>query len=323
MILLVTNTHDITCDFIVRELQRRDRAFARLNLDEFPRFASGVITAGRGNPEQAEIRWSNRRKVLRLGEVASVLYRRPVPPVIDDAVRDEALRKFCTDESYDFLRGLLFTLECHWISNPEAIRKSEHKVYQMRVASKVGLTMPRTLVTNDPSEVLDFFEACSGNMVVKCIYMGFIDKQGAPETIFTSIVSREDLSDIDSVRLAPSIFQEYIYKQFDLRVTVVGERVFSAKIEAALPPNKPDWRACSIENLHHTPYLLPTSIERACIELVHLLGLDFGALDFVVDRNGNFYFLEINPNGQWAWLETILGLPISSALVDRLEGFGR
>ncbi len=290
-------------------------------MDEFPRLASGVATAGTGFPERAEIRWSNRHKVLRFSDVSSVLYRRPVPPVPDDAIQDEALRKFCTDESYDFLRGLLFSLDCHWISHPDAIRRAEHKLYQARIASKVGLTMPRTLVTNDPDEVLGFFDACSGRMVAKCLYMGFIDSKKAPAMIFTSNVSREDLDDVESVRFTPTIFQEYVDKEFDLRVTIVGEKVFTARIDAATPPGTPDWRACGPEELCHSPYSLPASIERACIDLVHLLELDFGAIDLAVDKEGNFFFLEINPNGQWAWLEAIL--PISAALVDRLEELGR
>lgn len=321
MILLVSNTQDLTCDFVVRELRRRRRKFARLNLDEFPRLASGVATAGIGSPERAEIKWTNRKNVLHLNDVGSILYRRPVPPVPHDAIKDEALRKFCTDESYDFLRGLLLSLDCHWISHPDAIRRAEHKLYQMKAAGRVGLLMPPTLVSNDPDEVGRFFDVCSGRMVVKCLYMGFIDNQRTPAMIFTSMVSREDLAEIDSVRFAPSIFQKYVDKEFNLRVTVVGDKVFTAKIEAEPLPGIPDWRACATEDLRHSEYSLPASVEQACIDLVRLLNLDFGAIDFVVDKEGNVFFLEINPNGQWAWLETILGLPISAALVDRLEEF--
>jgi MvdD-like protein with pre-ATP grasp domain/ribosomal protein S6-L-glutamate ligase RimK-like protein len=322
MILIVSNTQDLTCDFVVRELQRRRSAFSRLNFDEFPRFALGVATAGTDYSERAEITWTNRKKVLYFNEVSSVLYRRPVSPV-PDCAEDEAIKRFCVDECYDFLRGLLLSLDCHWISHPDAIRKAEHKLYQMRVATRVGLRLPKTLVSNSPDEVLNFFETCSGRMVVKCLYMGFIDNQQAPELILTSLVSREDLNDAQSIRLSPSIFQEYVDKNFDLRVTVVGERVFAAKIETTLPPDTPDWRACSPEELRHSLYHLPVSVERACIDLVRLLNLDFGAIDFAVDKRGEIYFLEINPNGQWAWLETILALPISAALVDRLEEMGR
>jgi glutathione synthase/RimK-type ligase-like ATP-grasp enzyme len=319
VILLVSNTQDITCDFVVRALQRRRREFIRLNTDEFPRYASGAVTAGLGATERAEIRWKNRDKILRFNEVTSVLYRRPVAPVPDDAIQDAALRKFCADECYDFIRGLLYSLDCHWISHPDAIRRAEHKVYQMNVAKRVGLVMPQTLVSNDPGDVLEFYESCAGRVVVKCTYMGFIDSLESPALIYTSRVKREDLTDLESVRFATSIFQQYIDKDFDLRVTVVGDRVFAAKIEADLPPDIPDWRACDLKSLRHSTFALPSSVENLCLTLVNALGLDFGAIDFVVDREGNFFFLEINPNGQWAWLEIALGLPISTAIVDRLE----
>jgi glutathione synthase/RimK-type ligase-like ATP-grasp enzyme len=243
-----------------------------------------------------------------------------VPPGLDPGVSGEAIKRFCIDENYDFLRGLWYSLDsCHWISDPNAIRKAEHKVYQLGEAERLGFKVPRTVITNDPSEVEKFFQTCPHGMVVKPLYLGFVNQPGAPLTIFTSVVSETDLKDIGSVRFNPCIFQEKVPKRFDLRVTIVGERVFSAAIEAgSLPPNIPDWRFAPIEKLHHKKYDLPVDVEVSCFQLVKRLGLDFGAIDLAVTEDGTHFFFEINPNGQWAWLETVLDFPISEALVDRL-----
>jgi len=318
MILLISNTKDFTTDFVVQEISRRSLPFTRLNTDEFPTLAYGTISINDGYSRRT-IHWKNRNHVLDFEQVTAVLYRRPVPPVPDEAIIDPGIRRFCIDESYDFLRGLWLSLKCHWISNPEAIRKAEHKVYQLGIAQNLPFLIPKTLITNDPSETRAFFKNCSNGIIIKPLYLGFVNSAEGDKNIFTSLVSKDDLNEIESICLAPSIFQERVIKNFDIRVTIVGDELFVAKIETdSLPPNIPDWRFAPIQKLHHSEYKLPLEIESACFELVKRLGLDFGAIDLAVDNKGRYVFFEINPNGQWAWLETTLGFPISKAIVDRL-----
>jgi hypothetical protein len=102
-------------------------------------------------------------------------------------------------------------------------------------------------------------------------------------------------------------------------VTVVGERLFAARIDAELPLDVPDWRFLPVSKLVHSAHTLPDELNAACIALVKKLDLRFGAIDFAVDDRDVHYFLEINPNGQWAWLEELLHFPISKALVDLLS----
>lgn len=320
MILIISNTQDLTSDFVVREISKRGLPFARLNTDEFLSAGLGAASFGFGEVPRMSIRWENRPRPLVFDQVTAVLYRRPVPPVPDKSITDSAVRQFCIDESYDFLRGLWFSLECHWMSDPMAIRKAEHKVFQLKVAQHLSFTVPKTIVTNDPARAKDFLHSCPHGIIVKPLYLGFVDQPENPQMIFTSAVSEDDVDDINSVRLTPCIFQERVKKDFDVRVTVVGERVFSARIKAtSLPPDIPDWRFAPLEELQHSVYDLPESVEKRCLDLVKLLGLDFGAIDLAVDKDGNHIFFEINPNGQWAWLETVLHFPISQAIVDRLS----
>jgi glutathione synthase/RimK-type ligase-like ATP-grasp enzyme len=320
VILIITNTQDLTSDFVVREILSRHQQFARLNTDEFPVFVRGLVSFGLKEAPQSIISWINRNKILDFDKVTSVLYRRPVPPIPDEKIDDPAIRNFCADECYDFLRGLWFTLECYWMSHPEAIRIAEHKVYQLKIAQTLPFAIPKTLITNDPSAVRSFYSDCNHRMIIKPLYLGFIKQAQTSKNIFTSVVSEEELKDIESISLCPSIFQEKIEKQFDIRVTVVGERVFAAKIiPTALPENVPDWRFAPLEKLRHYKYDLPADIESACVKLVRILGLNFGAIDLALDNKDNFVFFEINPNGQWAWLETALGFHISKAIVDQLS----
>jgi glutathione synthase/RimK-type ligase-like ATP-grasp enzyme len=319
MILLISNTQDLTCDFVVREIRERGLEFARLNTDEFPTNGFGVATFGRGQSPRRVIRWKNRERILDFDQISSVLYRRPVPPVPDDKITNLAVRKFCQDESYDFLRGMWFSLNAYWISHPEAIRRAEHKITQLTIAQQLSFNIPKTLVTNDPDEVRAFFSSCPNGIVVKPLYVGFVDDPNQPRNIFTTLVSEKDLQDVETVCLAPSIFQERVLKVFDIRVTVIGQRVFAAQIMTdSLPSHIPDWRFAPIDTLRHQIYCLPSDIKESCLRLVESLGLEFGAIDLAVDQNGDHVFFEINANGQWAWLETILDLPISKCIVDCL-----
>jgi glutathione synthase/RimK-type ligase-like ATP-grasp enzyme len=321
MILLISNRSDLTCDYVVRELTARKLNFSRLNTDEFPRNTRGLFALASDGTTIRRIRLLDRDKVIDFDEVSSVLYRRPVPPQPSEAVEDKGVRKFCVDEGYDFLRGLWYSLDCLWISHPEAIRKAEHKVYQLTVASHLGFLIPQTVVTNDPPEVLKFFEKSANGVVVKPLYVGFVEAtaERSSRIVYTSLVKTEDLENIDQLVHAPSIFQERVLKQYDVRVTVVGERLFAARIDAELPADVPDWRFLPVSMLNHSHYTLPYELNVACIALVKRLGLQFGAIDFAVDYKNAHYFLEINPNGQWAWLEELLDLPISKAIVDLLS----
>lgn len=110
---------------------------------------------------------------------------------------------------------------------------------------------------------------------------------------------------------APVIYQPNVPKLFDVRVTIVGEEIFAAAIDSQVEPTaRTDWRQTA-HDLKHERHSLPIEVERGCLRLMRELGLVFGALDFVLTPDGRYVFLEINPNGQWLWIEDKLGFPIT------------
>jgi glutathione synthase/RimK-type ligase-like ATP-grasp enzyme len=319
MILIISNTEDVTTDFLVREIRKRNIEFARLNTDEFPNNGIGVSTFGFGDKDIRTLYFGGREKKIDFDCINSVIYRRPVPPIADQSIKSPYVKKYCVDENYEFLRGLWYSLDCYWMSDPEAIRKAEHKINQLKIATKLDFKIPKTLITNSPLEVTAFYKECNKKIVIKSLYMGFIDDPENPQSIFTSTVTEKDLENINTLKCCPAIFQENIDKRYDLRVTVIGEEVIAVKIVSNnLPKEIPDWRYLDIKNLEHSVYDLPKDIETQCIKLVRELNLDFGAIDIAVDNHGCYYFFEINPNGQWAWLENLLDLPMSELIIDRV-----
>jgi glutathione synthase/RimK-type ligase-like ATP-grasp enzyme len=139
--------------------------------------------------------------------------------------------------------------------------------------------------------------------------------------VFSNKVVNLDCFSEQEFKLVPVIAQQWIDKAYDLRVTVVGDKIFAVKIDSQISPETEiDWRAGHSIIPPHSPYVLPQTIFKSCLSLTKHLNLSFGAIDLVRDKQGNYWFLEINPNGQWAWLETQTGLPISDCIAALLKG---
>lgn len=190
---------------------------------------------------------------------------------------------------------------------------------QLRLAARVGLKTPATLVTNQREELIEFYHKHEGNIIAKPFYRTFVESDTGYDTILTSKVSRDDLKKNNGLELTPVIFQEYIEKMYELRVTCVGDNVFAAKIDSqASEKTRVDWRNYDFEKVRHTAYDLPVHIKDRCLDLSKELGLKYGAMDFIVTPNNEYVFLENNPNGQWLWIENLTDLPISLSIANEI-----
>jgi glutathione synthase/RimK-type ligase-like ATP-grasp enzyme len=137
--------------------------------------------------------------------------------------------------------------------------------------------------------------------------------------VFTQLLSQKDLSNDESLRACPAIYQEYVNKQSELRVTVVGSKVYACEIHSqATEQTRIDWRRYDLPNTPHRAYKLTTDIEAKCLAITRHFGLMFSTIDLVVRPDGQVVFLEMNPNGQWGWIEELTGLPIARSIAELL-----
>jgi glutathione synthase/RimK-type ligase-like ATP-grasp enzyme len=317
VILILTNREDITADYVVLECTRRAVPFIRLNTEDFPQCLNLSLNICKDSFVQGKL--SNKNVHLMLEDVRSVWYRRPSLPLFNNASMDPGIKEFCTKESHYALEGLWTLLDVFWVSNPFNIRKAENKPFQLHVASGMGFVIPRTLISNNPEEVRGFFEGCKDGIIIKPVRTGTFQIDKEEKIIFTNVVRESDIEHLDRVRLAPSIYQEKVPKRYDIRVTVIGEKVFAAEIHSQLyEESKIDWRRGENPNITHKKHKLPSDIEEKCVGLNKALGLQFSAIDLVLDVEGQYFFLEINPNGQWAWIEERTGYELTRHLVDLL-----
>lgn len=312
MILVVTSKRDLTSDFIVLELQRKGLPYLRLNTEDVPK---GTFHCRPGLDDAWNFDFEG--VSFSLSQVKAAYFRRPGMPEPLSEV-NEAEKAYSLSEWHAALQSLYWAIGERWLNAPHAIALAENKVRQITLARSLGFQVPETFVGNAPAAARAF--AAGGGIIGKPLRNAVVQGAHSDRVVFTSRVLIDVHTDPLSIRACPLILQREIKKQYDVRVTVVGDQVFAATIDSQCnPETEVDWRNTSTPDLSHSAYSLPPEVNERCVALTRKLGLRFGALDFVLDPEGQLWFLEINPNGQWAWIETRTGHPIAAAIVGELE----
>lgn len=307
--LLFTSSEDVTCDFIVKEFRSRGKPVFRLNTDKI---ATSTFLYS-PDPEQMSLEIGGRH--LLLSDVRAAYYRRPKEPQISQI---GPYAEYYTREWRTVLQSVISFIDDKWLNHPREISRAEDKLQQLRIAKDIGFRIPLTVVTNDPKIVKAHIQ--QNDTVVKPIRRALFENNGCQSVTFTTRVDHIDEGMEESIRACPFIVQELIKKRFDVRVTVVGDSVFAVAIHSqGHSETQVDWRRGGHSDLPHEAIELPMEISSLCREVVRRQSLRFGAIDLVVDLDGEYWFLECNPNGQWAWIENRTGLPIARAIVDEME----
>jgi len=311
-VLIVTASYDVAADYVLKALQQRGTPVFRLNTDQFP----SHIKASFIPPNDIEFTTGDR--TVSGMSIKSVWYRRHVSPELPVEL-EAGVRDFCEREVRAFLDGVLASLPAErWMSSPQAIARAERKPYQLAIAAQLGFEIPDTVITNDPSPVVEM--AQHHRLIAKAISSGYVTSPEGNRAIFTSAIRPEDLKELDGLAYAPVVFQELVDKVSDIRVTVVAGEVFAAEIlSQGRQSSQIDWRATDDPHLPHRTHELSTTIADLCREIVNHLGLAFGAIDLALRADGTYVFFEINPNGEWVWLEDQLGFPISDRIAQWLD----
>lgn len=319
MILVVTRQGDTHGHHIIDLLRQRGTDVEPLDYSSFPLGLGISIWEGETIlelPSGASVRGS---------DVESILYRREATPVPPASIHDPKIRDYIIRESENLLESLPYALPDIWVSNPENVKIAARKPFHLAVAKRLGFNIPRTLFTNSPCQASSFSSSVNKPLAVKTLWTPGITiddgEKEVPVALYTRKLTPDEIHQhIGRVRNCPLIFQEYVEKKFELRITVVGHQVFACAIwSQASEHTVEDWRRYDLEHTPHEPYQLPPVLEESCRNLVRTLGLQFGCIDMIVTPEDDYVFLEINPNGQWLWIEQLTNLPISEAIVKLLS----
>jgi glutathione synthase/RimK-type ligase-like ATP-grasp enzyme len=256
-------------------------------------------------------------------EVSAVLYRHLHLPEASH-IEDPGARELARSELRATLEGALLGLDAHWLNHPQANRLARHKPLQLALAVREGLLVPETQITDDADEIRELYRAWGGRMVAK-LAGGQLTatERDAQYAVYTTVIEEPDLAETAALSACPAIYQRLVEKDFDLRVTVVGERIFACRIDVPSSARASvDWRAADREAVSISEYEVDQDLAERCVALVRRLGLDFAGLDFIVTPTGEAIFLELNAAGRWLWVQEATGLPIASAIADRLVSAG-
>lgn len=317
VVLLLTHSGDFyTVDLVAQALADMGVRPIRFNTDLFPSLIK--LSARAGDDRVAQL-FTEAGEHAAVDEVRAVWARKLWPPRMADDL-DERYRSMCVNESVAALEGFLDALhKARWINNLDHQRNAENKQRQLRLAARVGLRVPKTLVTNDPAAARQFFAETDGQTVAKLLRPVDVSMDAAAPFVYTSRVREEDLAAVETLRHSPMVFQELIPKAHELRVAYVAGETFTGALDATgTSRGHTDWRLAAPEDCRWQMARLPTEVSSSVNALMSGLGLDFGAVDLICTPSGEYVFLEVNPSGEWGMLERDLGLPISQAIAKAL-----
>jgi glutathione synthase/RimK-type ligase-like ATP-grasp enzyme len=321
MLLILSASGDTHSEAVEQILARRGVPFIHWNQAGFPeRDTVSLRYDSSGLRSQALVKGG---ELIDLAQVSTAYVRRHAHPDVRRPADDPAARAYIETEARAFLTAAAELIDCRWVPGPvRTLHWAGDKSWQLRLATRLGFEIPPTLISNDPSELLEFYREHNGTLVCKALnFPHFAAADGADRWVFTTqLVTPRDVGYADSVRYCPAIFQAYVPKQLELRITVVGERVFACEIHSQeTERTRHDWRRYDLMHTPHHVHELPHEISKRCVRIVRELGLCYGAMDLVLTPDGRYVFLEVNPMGQYLWIEKITGMPISDAICDLLE----
>jgi glutathione synthase/RimK-type ligase-like ATP-grasp enzyme len=306
MLLVLTNQQDFAVDHTILRLEERGVPFIRVNSEDV---ADSQFTFDIDAAVVARTMRSREREI-NVADITSVWLRRQLQPSLS-SIRPED-RAFAATEMRFFLDAFFFCLrDCTWVNSPYATYLGERKLHVLERAAQLGLAVPRTIATNNPTS---FHERPPGQWIAKPLYQGLHSTRGQLQAVYTQRL--EDYGEIenDEIRLVPCIYQAEVPRGRDLRLTFVGDHAFGATVLADTL-QEVDWRRPE-SRARFERYEIPDALFQSCRRLMNDLGLTYGAFDFIEDRDGKPWFLEVNPAGEFAWLEVQLGFLIRDALID-------
>lgn len=315
-VLVITDASDAHADAVIVELKALGAEVFRFHPSDYPREIELSMEL-KGGVLHGSIQTAHRR--LDLNNVSAAWYRRPGDPQPDPTL-DRGAVEYTQLQARRSLWGLYSCLDVHWVCNPLRLRVAEIKPLQLIVAAQVGLDTPATLISNSPSSIGTFLDDLDGECAVKPLeVVGVSTAEGYRFPLTARLPPGQSLA---SARVAPTIYQPFIPKKTEVRIVVVGEEIVCADIERADDErSRSDWRAGNAR--FRAGRDIPRKVATGLLELLRRFDVNFASIDMIVTPDDRYVFLELNPNGQWLWLQHELGIPLSRRIADLLLRHGR
>lgn len=318
IVVVVTDLDDFHADLVITGLEERGLQPVRINYSSLP--GNVQVSMQFGSENSQSIRISDSGRTIEPHQVRSVWWRKPTQFRFP---REYPLRQqvFGHEELSAFLGGVWNLLTCFWMSHPATMIEASRKIEQLRRAQLFGFEIPRTLVTTEGPALRNFVKSSTSGVIYKVLTDPFLaqwrfthrEEDGSVEYTDPLRQTKTTVVDEDTVdvfeaeeQVVPCLFQEYVPKSVEYRITVVEHQAFAVEIHSQdRPETQIDWRNYDAD-IPYEPANLPPQLERACIEFVRSYGLSFGAIDLIGTPDGRYVFLENNPGGQFLFVERLV-----------------
>lgn len=315
MILCLTHSGDFyTIDLVTKAITDLGYEAVRFNTDRFDHSSVFSYSNKNGNFNTA---CTIDGQIISLKDVKAVWNRKiwkiQAPKELDPGFATPYLRE------YNTARNIFFdSLDVPWMNDQksdEAI--ASNKIKQLQLAASAGLSVPKTIMTNKKDEIKSFFyDDCKKQMITKMHGALSVSMDGSGAVFPTSQVQEDDLKQLEGLQYCPMIFQEFIQKEYELRIVYINGKFFTGKI--ATNTQKADWRQEHAGTYTWQAYELPHDIADKLTALMQKANLLFGAIDMIKNKAGEYVFLEVNPKGEWGMLQKDIGHPIAETIAEQL-----
>ncbi|MBM1107065.1 hypothetical protein JQC67_13010 [Aurantibacter crassamenti] len=305
-VLIISNRYDFSSDFISVELNKQKIPYLRINRDELKDYTiefNPIIPIIKGSFKDIEF-------TISYENLKSVYYRAPtfLRDIFQDNISDE--EQLIRSQWTAFVRSICVFENINWLNNPVDIYKAEIKPYQLFIANKIGFKVPQTLISN-LTKKLD-----TKYIAVKSIDTAIINLDEKEGFVYTELYETKKLQ--ENKFLSPFFTQQGLVPKTDIRVTVIEDKVIAVKIFKKDNENIDiDWRRYKNE-LSYEIIELPKKIKQLCSQFLKEFNLKFGGIDLIY-HNNDYYFIEINPTGEWSWLQQNTGFKIDELIVNSLN----
>lgn len=268
--------------------------------------SSGLSWSNVAHPDLACTLPARGGELFEVSQLDVIWWRRinspqKVPPYITDPSHIDVINNDCRTA---LLGIVLNEFKGTWINEPSATRLAENKLLQLHAAQRAGLQIPRTLVSQDPIKIRRFCAMLENKVVVKPV------RGTRGLHLFAQMLAEEHLADDDSLRLCPAIYQEHVPGNRHIRAHCFGDAVHAVLIES----EDLDWRRNL--DIPFRVFHLAEDVKERLRNVLGILGLKMGVIDLKLVRETEPVWLEINPQGQFLFVEGLSGLDLTSAFTD-------
>lgn len=314
MILILTDKHDVHADTLIEQLNDENPLYFRFNLDVESLENTYVNFSGTNWEIQTP------SSIINLNSITSIWNRKTFVQLMLEEQNKGYEFNIWKNEWNKTLLGIYYYLsDRKWINYYRNNHKAENKYLQMDIAKQIGFKIPSFILSNRKKDIMNFLSE-NQKVVIKLMNQDFYQvEKGAFKGFYVNPVTVEDFHDFNEEEENPIFLQEYIEKKYEVRYTVVGDEHFVCKIDSQKSEiAKIDWRRYDLSNTPHEQISPPSQVKEQVTRLMDELKLSYGALDFIVDKDDHWWFLEINPSGQYLWIEDLTGMPITYSIKNFL-----